>query len=536
MGGGDLNLKKSWHPVRLDNVEKVWKAEQKDKHERERIAQLIREKEEERQREELANQAVSAGHAKVGSQRLEWMYAGASTTNKTHTGDEYLLGKRIEKLPGQDEDAEAERAALTAIPGLGAGTSSTGTTTDLAAKIREDPMYLIKKRQKDQVMEIRNNPVKMQQLQQLLGGMKDKKHKKDKKQKKDKKHKRTKHRDDRDAISGVNSEPELTPPPSTSSHSARKHKNSDSSTLSQRNMRNDRENKIMPTRARARTRSRSPDRHRNRKYHDQSRGSEGHRTVGSMPRRSAGEQNRKKVTESRKPGTSAERTDTKLKHGGDHSRTRTQSHLHSHSRSRRSRSTSRSKSRSRSRSRSPVQTSSESRRRYRSPASSTNGRDDTKALPRYRRHSRSPARSNKTKSLPRASPSTTASHDGNPRPETSRGNHGNARTQNAKIHTRSSIDPAEKARKLAEMQANASIVETERLERITDGHRIQKEEDEKEKLAREKDHSADKRAGFLEKMERDATVGVNSLEDRINRNRAFSQRTNAALGKKFTAK
>ena len=27
MGGGDLNMKKSWHPVLLVNQERVWKAE-----------------------------------------------------------------------------------------------------------------------------------------------------------------------------------------------------------------------------------------------------------------------------------------------------------------------------------------------------------------------------------------------------------------------------------------------------------------------------------------------------------------------------
>ena len=27
MGGGDLNMKKSWHPVLLTNQERVWKAE-----------------------------------------------------------------------------------------------------------------------------------------------------------------------------------------------------------------------------------------------------------------------------------------------------------------------------------------------------------------------------------------------------------------------------------------------------------------------------------------------------------------------------
>ncbi|XP_075579053.1 uncharacterized protein LOC142595221 isoform X1 [Pelecanus crispus] len=49
MGGGDLNLKKSWHPQTLRNVEKVWKAEQK--HEAER--QKMEERPEERAHEEV---------------------------------------------------------------------------------------------------------------------------------------------------------------------------------------------------------------------------------------------------------------------------------------------------------------------------------------------------------------------------------------------------------------------------------------------------------------------------------------------------
>uniref|UniRef100_A0A8C0BBC9 CBF1-interacting co-repressor CIR N-terminal domain-containing protein n=1 Tax=Buteo japonicus TaxID=224669 RepID=A0A8C0BBC9_9AVES len=39
----DLNLKKSWHPQTLRNVEKVWKAEQKHEAERKKIEELQRE-------------------------------------------------------------------------------------------------------------------------------------------------------------------------------------------------------------------------------------------------------------------------------------------------------------------------------------------------------------------------------------------------------------------------------------------------------------------------------------------------------------
>jgi hypothetical protein len=60
---------------RIQNQERVWKAEQKDKVEKDRIAQLIREREEERQKEEMQMIAIKSGHAKA-AHRLEWMYAG----------------------------------------------------------------------------------------------------------------------------------------------------------------------------------------------------------------------------------------------------------------------------------------------------------------------------------------------------------------------------------------------------------------------------------------------------------------------------
>uniref|UniRef100_A0A8C0BBP1 CBF1-interacting co-repressor CIR N-terminal domain-containing protein n=1 Tax=Buteo japonicus TaxID=224669 RepID=A0A8C0BBP1_9AVES len=41
--GGGCNLKKSWHPQTLRNVEKVWKAEQKHEAERKKIEELQRE-------------------------------------------------------------------------------------------------------------------------------------------------------------------------------------------------------------------------------------------------------------------------------------------------------------------------------------------------------------------------------------------------------------------------------------------------------------------------------------------------------------
>lgn len=70
MGGGDLNLKKSWHPQTLRNVEKVWKAEQKHEAERKKIEELQRELREERAREEMQRYAEDVGAVKKKRRKI----------------------------------------------------------------------------------------------------------------------------------------------------------------------------------------------------------------------------------------------------------------------------------------------------------------------------------------------------------------------------------------------------------------------------------------------------------------------------------
>lgn len=61
MGGGDLNLKKSWHTQTLRNIEDVWKREQKIE-ERDKLA-LQRQKQlrEERAEDEFKQMQQQAG-------------------------------------------------------------------------------------------------------------------------------------------------------------------------------------------------------------------------------------------------------------------------------------------------------------------------------------------------------------------------------------------------------------------------------------------------------------------------------------------
>lgn len=80
--------------------------------------------------------------------RLEWIYTGDRTK-----ADDCLLGKKL------DADVQS-----TAIP----EDNSITTTIDLANKIREDPLYLIKIKEIEQRKKVSDNPVRLKQLKELL--------------------------------------------------------------------------------------------------------------------------------------------------------------------------------------------------------------------------------------------------------------------------------------------------------------------------------------------------------------------------------
>lgn len=59
------NLKKSWHPQTMKNIERVWKAEQKHEAERKKIEELQKELKDERNREEMTRYAEETGAIKL---------------------------------------------------------------------------------------------------------------------------------------------------------------------------------------------------------------------------------------------------------------------------------------------------------------------------------------------------------------------------------------------------------------------------------------------------------------------------------------
>ncbi|KAM9439897.1 pre-mRNA-splicing factor CWC25 homolog [Clarias gariepinus] len=200
MGGGDLNLKKSWHPQTLKNIERVWKAEQKHEAERKKIEELQKELKAERAREEITRYAQESGAVKKKDERLDWMYQGPGGQISR---DEYLLGRPIDKqITQQYEEPESGPSSETGLlPGSIFNTETSMSSMDLACKIREDPLFDIRKREEEKKRSILTNPVKMKEIRKMLRENlekdKKKKRKKDKKEKrddkerrKDKKHKR----------------------------------------------------------------------------------------------------------------------------------------------------------------------------------------------------------------------------------------------------------------------------------------------------------------------------------------------------------
>uniref|UniRef100_A0A182P2U3 Cir_N domain-containing protein n=1 Tax=Anopheles epiroticus TaxID=199890 RepID=A0A182P2U3_9DIPT len=217
MGGGDLNTKKSWHPNTMKNQERVWKAEQQEAAEKRRLTELRREIDEERNREELKSIGQKSGILPndEGDKKLEWMYRGpAQLVNR----EEYLLGRTIDKT---FEELDAQEKASNSTFGVAQPKNHvehecipfsirqhkdvlSNDQVDLARKLMEDPLMLIKQREMESRQKILQNPVKLKELHRLLKGdeslktaegkkskKKDKKGKKSKKsQKKKKKSKR----------------------------------------------------------------------------------------------------------------------------------------------------------------------------------------------------------------------------------------------------------------------------------------------------------------------------------------------------------
>eukprot|EP00301_Raphidiophrys_heterophryoidea_P002178 c11020_g1_i1.p1 GENE.c11020_g1_i1~~c11020_g1_i1.p1 ORF type:complete len:498 (-),score=152.12 c11020_g1_i1:105-1520(-) len=188
MGGGDLNMKKTFHPLTYQNQERIWKAEQRAAAEQKKKEEHLKTLREEKQIEELRRVQVEAGLA-TRKDRLDWMYEGGV---KSATAEDFLLGKPVE------EKDSNELKKLEQVPGslmLKESSSSLPSSKDQLAKMKDDPLVMIKHKEMEMKKQLLKNPLnKARILHQLEEEMKQDKHN----QHKSKHHKHKDHKDHKD--------------------------------------------------------------------------------------------------------------------------------------------------------------------------------------------------------------------------------------------------------------------------------------------------------------------------------------------------
>ncbi|KAI0869008.1 Pre-mRNA splicing factor-domain-containing protein [Hypoxylon argillaceum] len=168
--GGDLQLKKSYHPALLKNQAKVYDAEQAALAERKKTEARIQEIKEERAQKEIQEKLEAAGGRKR-IDRVDWMYQGPSDGQggTTEELEGFLLGKRrIDTIltRGPENDSLKKQASY---DGLAAPQNSVVNARDVAAKIREDPLLAIKRREQEAYEAMMNDPIKRRQLLASMG-------------------------------------------------------------------------------------------------------------------------------------------------------------------------------------------------------------------------------------------------------------------------------------------------------------------------------------------------------------------------------
>ncbi|KAK4555392.1 RNA-splicing factor [Recurvomyces mirabilis] len=198
--GGDLNLKKSWHPVLMSNQKRVWAEENKALEERKKTDQVLKERAEERQIQELERLQEAAGGRKK-TDRVDWMYNGPGSSATGVGGgvseemEGYLLGKR--SLQGLVKRSETEAlkkdgagAEQAENGGFMALNSNANSARDVMSKVSNDPMLAIKKQEQAAYEAMMKDPARRKMLLAAAG----KEGEDDREREKDREHRHRRHR------------------------------------------------------------------------------------------------------------------------------------------------------------------------------------------------------------------------------------------------------------------------------------------------------------------------------------------------------
>lgn len=191
----------------MTNQKRVWAEEKKALDERKKIEQVLKERAEERQIQELEQLQEQAG-GKKRNDRVDWMYNGPGAGGVgagggvTEEMEGYLLGKR--RLDGLVKRSETETLKKESAEGSGVamgGMEKANTARDTAAKVASDPMLAIKKQEQAAYEAMMADPVRRRQLM-IAAGREEEDNGKGKEKDSEKKHRRHRHhhrhRDDKD--------------------------------------------------------------------------------------------------------------------------------------------------------------------------------------------------------------------------------------------------------------------------------------------------------------------------------------------------
>ncbi|OAK98575.1 hypothetical protein IQ06DRAFT_294949 [Phaeosphaeriaceae sp. SRC1lsM3a] len=197
--GGDLNLKKSWHPHLRKNQERVWKEEKSALEERKQIEKLRKEREEEREIEELQKLQEASG-GKVVTRRVDWMYAGPSGDGAAVTEERegYLLGKRrIDNLLKNDTKG-LEKGAAVGVDAV--ASTNANTARDTSKKVLQDPLLMIQKQKMEMQLKAMKDAQKQAKYEEKRSKEKERERKHRDKERhrdrsRDREHKHRSHRD-----------------------------------------------------------------------------------------------------------------------------------------------------------------------------------------------------------------------------------------------------------------------------------------------------------------------------------------------------
>ena len=203
----------------------------------------------------------------MSEKQTEWMYTGSNKPDL----EQYLLGRRIDDAvdPTQETNEPADwiSGKVPEDGDIGAR-AEMWKTRDAFAKAREDPMFIIEKQKRSAHVDLKNNPLKMQKIKDLLAN----ELKKDlKKKKKRKKSMEEDSHDRREESSSSRHRSEVSDR-HTKTHRSQNRRSSRSRSRSPKQSR--RQRSRSPDKRRSR--SGSPVRHRHRRNRSRSRSTERH--------------------------------------------------------------------------------------------------------------------------------------------------------------------------------------------------------------------------------------------------------------------